>query len=252
MSANQIYVDKDDQYCIETNVFKTLEKLPYGHYSVTDTYNRLKLKKLEGREVSLFTTEDCTITKIISSISKFFDSEKHFKKLGICHKYAAMLYGGPGTGKTSALDYISQHFVINYNTYIIHLSCDGSCIDDVRNVLSRFSQERIIFMMEDIDTNVEGLDAYLCEMVDGLTTVQNKVFIGTTNYFDDLPKRLLRDGRFENHFEFRLPNEDYRRAYLTFMLSKIDRLDICEKLVQQTVDMTLAQITKLILQFTME
>lgn len=166
-------------------------------------------------------------------IIQFLDNYKNHKKLytsnSLPYKTGILLYGPPGTGKTSIIKAIADY--MNYS--IIYINADYI-------VKSRDLKSKSIVVFEDIDKqlNTETIqETYeeqetteedsekiesnkatllntklhtIMQLLDGLFSKDEIIFIATTNHIELLPPELIRNGRFDCKIE--LTNIDKTNA----------------------------------------
>lgn len=133
-----------------------------------------------------------------------------------------LLYGKPGTGKTSWCERISQDFGNRL------VKVDASFLESVDNkeieqILSILKPEIVLF--DDFDRvdfdEYEGKFLYITE---NLKRKYPKIsFFATVNDTEELGEALLRPGRFDEKFEFSLPSAD---SCLEIMQSYAKSLDV--------------------------
>lgn len=146
------------------------------------------------------------------NIIKYLDIWKYNKEFYANHslpfKMCLLLYGKPGTGKTSIVKAIANHLNLHIN--YINL---GSINLDKLNSISAMNDS--IILLEEIDlstnksstskdsTNPEQIISVLLNILDGINSPENCIFIATTNYPENIDKRLMRPGRFNNGIEIK-------------------------------------------------
>jgi SpoVK/Ycf46/Vps4 family AAA+-type ATPase len=104
---------------------------------------------------------------------------------------------------------------------------------------------KCIVILEDIDALIEkfGSDDYL-EMLDSAKSINNVLFIATSNYPERLDPRIYnRPGRFANVIKIGYPSPKMREAYLKAILK--NHQDV-EKIVAKTDGFTIDHLTSLI------
>lgn len=138
------------------------------------------------------------------------------------YKLSILLYGKPGTGKSSVCNYIAG--LTNRTLEIVRPSVS---IEGLKHS-QRYESDRIL-LFEDIDIFFEQSQSlsistgngvsvdntndklhYLLQMFSGLDTPNNLIIICTTNYPEKLDERLLRPGRFDLIYE--IPEFDKKNA----------------------------------------
>ena len=139
-----------------------------------------------------------------------------------------MLYGEPGTGKTSGIQSIAGYF--NLNITIVNLST----IQDDNQLITMFSQipKRSVLLLEDIDLIFSKLSkgkkesnsndknnitfAGLLNALDGACSSEGLITFLTTNHIEKLPDSSIRSGRIDKKVNISLANKDTIQKMLLF------------------------------------
>lgn len=195
---------------------KTEEALPPGQYipQVDDRRGFYFVKKAVNLD-ELLVLPDSKTKYVIDSIEDFWGREKNFRKYGFLWKRGIMLWGPPGSGKTSCVQQLSQQIVDKggISVYCVHPSI---CADGLR-ILRRIEPRRqVVVILEDIDSIIESYGEHeLLALLDGELQIDNVVFIATTNYPEDLDSRFTqRPSRFDEVIHIDMPNTEARKVYL--------------------------------------
>lgn len=152
---------------------------------------------------------------LIDSILKWNDNIEWYKLHNIIHKYGILLWGPPGTGKSSMISYIAT--VTNRNIQNLDLS---EPLDNIKSVrLDEDTELKYLIVIEDIDLSlntqnksdeqkqiVEDKINWLMQFLDGTLSVDDTIVIMTTNNRDALDSRLLRPSRID--LDIKLDNFD--------------------------------------------
>lgn len=152
---------------------------------------------------------------LVSEVKMFLkpETKEVFKKFGYLYKRSALLHGKPGTGKTCIINRISEEVVkaggiVLFNPNPEFLKGAFEMLDSTQ------SEDMIMVIFEEFDELIKEYEGSLLSLLDGEVQKKNVMYVATTNYFDKLPKRMIRPGRFSNVIEVGFPNEVARRAYL--------------------------------------
>lgn len=157
--------------------------------------------------------------ELVKFLDNFIHSKDIYKKNQITYKTGILLYGPPGTGKTSFIKAIATYLnynilMLNENGYInYHAIYPNSIIviEDIDKILENNTKEKeedITITSSDISLKNNTLHK-LMQILDGLTSINDIIFIATTNHIEKLPPELIRDGRFDLKLELNNINKDY-------------------------------------------
>lgn len=177
--------------------------------------NRRETSKVETVTVSYANGNMCATARysdtvffnekneLLTKLERFITSEELYKKLGVPYKFNILLYGEPGTGKTSVAKMIATEFTRDGNLTIDNSSCmDNSFHNSLNKV-------REILLIDEIDTKcknrsdiqnnsnassvIDGTNLQgLLELLDGAHTINGLIAVATTNHIDKLDPALLR------------------------------------------------------------
>lgn len=197
-------------------------------------YNRM-ITKTRTRSFYDIILEKQVRRDIISGIWQWEKDASWYHEHHLQHKLGILLYGSPGTGKTSIVGAISNVFndcPIVYINMFDMMNSYNSLIQMRKSV-----KGKIIVLMEDFDfacqnlrsegtgnVNSRGSSMYLApveqitsenqqmifQLLDGVLSVEDVIYIATTNHIERLDKALIRHGRFDIQVE--LTGFDEKRA----------------------------------------
>jgi SpoVK/Ycf46/Vps4 family AAA+-type ATPase len=168
-------------------------------------------EKILKRKFNTVFMDDDKKLEIINYVHKWEKNKDIFTSRGLSYKTGILLYGAPGTGKTSICKAIAAE--LNSPLLIVDLTA----INEIRigsiikHISYRFTNTLVV-LLEDIDCIVckrEDSDNEeqkinekralnkLLQLLDGANSPTNIIFVATTNYYDKLDEALKRDGRFD-------------------------------------------------------
>lgn len=207
-------------------------------------------KKFKRSLESIFTDGDVHID-LYNDIKKFLDNKDVYRKLNYPYNYCALLYGVPGSGKTSTILALASmlHYNIRYvnlatitpirlmsalNESIDHEICVFEDIDAI-STQSTSSRETIEGDDEDdggssISKSIDAMSnrislSDLLNITDGLLASDKTICIFTTNHIEKLDPALIRAGRMNKLIEYKYMNASTAaRMVKTYLDVDIDGL----------------------------
>ncbi|CAL9021918.1 unnamed protein product [Prunus brigantina] len=156
---------------------------------------------------------------IMEDLQRFVKRKEYYRKVGKAWKRGYLLFGPPGTGKSSLIAAMANY--LNFDIYDLELA-DLRRNSELRKLLIA-TANRSILVVEDIDCSVEiqnrlsaaratnprGFSAQRTEVtlsgllnfIDGLWSScgDERIIVFTTNHKDRLDPALLRPGRMDVH-----------------------------------------------------
>ncbi|KAK6462791.1 mitochondrial chaperone BCS1 [Scheffersomyces coipomensis] len=142
---------------------------------------------------------------IVDDVKDFLISGDWYHKRGIPYRRGYLLYGPPGSGKTSFIQALAGE--LDYNICILNLS-EANLTDDRLNHLMNHIPERSILLLEDIDAAFNKREqsedkgytsgvtfSGLLNALDGVASAEECITFMTTNHPEKLDPALLRPGR---------------------------------------------------------
>ncbi|CAG8647507.1 BCS1 N terminal-domain-containing protein [Gigaspora rosea] len=141
--------------------------------------------------------------RIVKDVKDFINNGNWYNERGIPYRRGYLLYGPPGSGKSSFIQALAGE--LEYNICILNLSEIGLTDDRLNHLLSN-APERSIMLLEDIDaafTQKREAQGYgssvtlsgLLNALDGVAASEERIIFMTTNYVDRLQPALIRPGR---------------------------------------------------------
>ena len=220
----------------------------YSIYEIslnTNNISSMELKKREMKNLFYSYNED---TKIINHINHFEENRHLYDEKQLLYKTGILLYGQPGTGKSS----LAKAIATEYARSII--SIDMSNIVNINfaelsSLINNDDYDEYVVLMEDIDTlylkreNQTEEQAKLfndtlnkmLQFLDSNSSPNNVIFVATTNYRERLDAALLRDGRFDIQIEVKgLEYKDIHKIIESFNVDISLLNKICDEYNAET------------------
>lgn len=185
--------------------------------------SHIRIQYLNGREMSCdviphsfdnLILDDDIKKRIINGLTSWNNSEDWYAKHQLVHKIGVFLYGKPGTGKSTVVKAISTMFdnapilTINMGDIMQSISeilkmrkkYDGTIIVLIEDFdmffKSRAEIENIELDIEQKNTKAMNQNA-IFQLLDGVYSTENTIYIATTNYKERIDEALIRYGRFD-------------------------------------------------------
>lgn len=205
---------------------KTVDVLPSGYYRPQENVYKEQIY-LEKREVimpELYHLPNKMHEMVMNDIAHFWASEERYKNFKNVYKRNILLYSIPGNGKTSLLNLLSQDLIEKYNGIVVNIENERELLlyPKIMNEFRRIEPDRkVITIIEDFErlARNEQLTAAILQLLDGNDQFDKMVTIATTNYPEQLEKRFTcRPSRFNLILEYKKPDENVRRFYITSKL----------------------------------
>lgn len=167
-------------------------------------------------------------------LNKFKETYEMYKSKQLNYKTGILLYGAPGTGKTS----LAKAIATEYNRSIAAISVSTIADIDFAELATMINNDTVdtyIVLFEDIDTINNALserekpkkddddddeEEYgskkktrndvmnaLMQFLDGVNSPNNVIFVATTNYVNELDAAFTRSGRFDLKVEIKSLSE---------------------------------------------
>ena len=152
---------------------------------------------------------------VLAEFSTFWERRAVFKKHGFLHKRGYLLWGPPGSGKTSALQLMMRQLVEAGGVVLI---AEGSPIVTIGclALLRQIEPERpVVVVLEDLDAIVNRYgESELLSLLDGESQIDGVVTLATTNYPERLDPRFVdRPSRLDTISYFGMPSRAARELY---------------------------------------
>lgn len=231
-----------------TSTIKTLES---GCYDIQADSNGVFVVPALPPSGILLELPEMRSDEVIRVVDNFWNSEKDYKEGnefvvgGAQFKAGVMIYGPPGSGKSCTIKIVSRKLVARGGTVFFSSGHPANTMAFLEDFARVEPNRKSIVILEDIDSLISnfGESCYL-EMLDSAKTINNVLFIATTNYPEHLDPRIYnRPGRFSHVIKIGLPVAATREAYLKAILK--NHKDVAE-IVRESEGFTIDHLTALV------
>lgn len=204
----------------------TVPKLPPGCYNIYSTDQGPYAEPAPPPSGLLLELPEMRSEHVISLVERFWASENDYKlgnefvHGGAAFRSGIMIFGPPGSGKSCTIKIVSKKLIQRGGTVFY--------ADQHPNTVSRFLEEfgriepnrKCVVILEDVDSLIEQFgEAKYLAMLDSGTTIDNVLFLATTNYPERLDPRIYnRPGRFSHVVKIGMPTPAAREAFLKAIL----------------------------------
>lgn len=204
---------------------QTYDELPAGLYrcSVHPNLGPILLKQSVETD-NLLELPDDAARSIIGEFEQFWKIAPSFVERGFLHKRGFLLWGPPGSGKTSAVHLLVQRLIRDYDGIVLLLDHPQIAAHGLQMIRNIEPKRPMIAIMEDLDALIQkfGENEYLA-LLDGEAQVDNIVFVATTNYPEMLDRRFVdRPSRFDTVRYIGMPSAAAREMYLSSKEPSLD------------------------------
>ncbi|KAJ7673227.1 P-loop containing nucleoside triphosphate hydrolase protein [Mycena polygramma] len=195
-------------------------------YSADSNNNWIQVASRPKRDINSVILDPGVSSLLVDDARDFLGSKAWYAARGIPFRRGYLLYGAPGSGKTSIITSIAGE--LGLNVYIVSLSRAGLDDSKLTELISELP-EKCIALMEDIDaaftqsltrdadpsTDHKSAEAPasrlslsgLLNALDGVAAQEGRLLYATTNKYVALDPALCRPGRMDIHVEFKFASK---------------------------------------------
>lgn len=159
---------------------------PITSYSIVKERNI----KLPRNSIRLFEDYDLNVDSILSYFSK--RSTEVFQSLYMKQNLGIMLYGIQGTGKTTMCYALAEKFIEYYGSKVLIVR-DFPDFQYAVNQIARILEHKdykFIIIFDECEYAMRNYEGRIKEILDSSTTINNTLFLFTTNYINQIPDAI--------------------------------------------------------------
>lgn len=230
-----------------TPTTSTVASIPAGVYQIKTVNMASTLVPHNMVTDQLLRLPDSKSDMVIAEIDKFWTLKAKFAEHGYVNKRGFLLWGPPGSGKTATVSTVAKQMVDTGGIVILATTSPSriaAMLTDIRQVEPA---RRIVCVVEDVDAVVANYgETDTLALLDGEYSVNDIVFIATTNYPEKLDRRMIdRPSRFDKVVKIGMPNAASRQMYLESRHLQLTPEEMTQW-VKATEGMSIAHLKELI------
>lgn len=219
---NESYYDIHTENIVKTYIENTpaeeAQKLPNGTY-FHEYGNSNHPERLVPFKIKIENYIDLmdSLQELDESVDQFIANKELYDTSLSAYKLGILLFGPPGTGKTSYL----KKLISQRDAIVIFM--DGVPNRKFLEKLESSTKNRLkIIVVEEVVSLVENSEDVrsMLDFLDGSRSISNTIYFLSTNYPETIPENIIRNGRIDIFVKVDFPNEDARAKLINLYLKR--------------------------------
>jgi len=158
-----------------------------------------------------------SLTELDNSVKQFIENRDIYTDSCSAYKLGVLLFGPPGTGKTSYL----REFIRKKDAVVIFM--DGVPTRKFLNHLESSTKDKLkILVFEEAVSLLESSEDIreMLDFLDGSRSITNAIYFLSTNYPESIPENVVRNGRIDIFVKVDYPNFQAREKLIKLYLKR--------------------------------
>lgn len=215
----------DFMYYPEADIRQSVTQLPAGVYTPQLSPNGPFFKPEQTSGDRLVSLDTPVATKVTREIEDFFNPRitDRLARAGIKHRRGIILYGAPGTGKTSLVRALFPYLIESGAVILLESNADHLQQVYIPAIRLADPDRPIVLAWDEFEKNANYSYHELLRLLDGMNSPDHLLTIGTTNHLDKIPDQMRkRPSRFSLVLEMPALGDKERLAYAQMKFPMLD------------------------------
>lgn len=232
MAAASCWAQTGNSYFPVSDV---VDLVPAGAYRCGMSNTGPYIEKMKIQIDNLLSLPDSSTEILLNEFDQFWKLRPAFDARGFTFKRGMLMWGPPGSGKTSAVWQMTQKLVKDNDGIVVFVENPQIAVWCLSMIRKIEPTRPMITVMEDIDAIIqENGDHHLLALLDGEFQINNVVHVATTNYPHMLDRRFIdRPSRFDTIMKVGMPSPEARLVYF-----KAKEPGLSKETIERWVDAT--------------
>lgn len=236
---------KSGNVSVPTGPITLVPELGNCAYRIQCGFGGPEFVRIKPQTDTLLKFENSVMRRVIGEIDQFWTLRENYRKLGFKFTRGVLLHGPPGGGKSSLIQQVVE--MITARGDVVFFARRVSDILECMNAFRQVEPDRkVVVVLEDMDEYVNHQEREMLQLLDGENAQSSVLYLGTTNYLDRLPRRLMRPGRFDKKVYVGMPPEEGRYAYLKNKLSEFEDDAEIRRLARETAGFSFGHLREFV------